>query len=305
MEFGQTAKTVAAAVFLAVAMFAVFIAGQMNPFLRERIPQIVAIPLNTYFPNGSEDGRFDSKCAASTLFGRVVCGVPFARLIATPERFHQRVIAVTGFLVTTGQGRQSLYPSEDSYRNMGEYERVEIGTGVPDAIRAKLGQGMWVRVIGEFDGTYAGQPWGLGAINQVMDIAEARPDLTAIASGALKNAQRPAQPPLEAPAAAASLLPRASTPQPSQLSVAAAFLPPKTSPVPPAPIPTSANVPPKASPAEPPPSNSVLRTADSVGEVQVSPPLLPDSPNVTSRSSEAPAALRAPTPLSDNSTTSN
>ena len=46
----------------------------------------------------SEDGRFGSKCAASTLFGRTVCGVPFARLIATPERYQQSVIAVTGFL---------------------------------------------------------------------------------------------------------------------------------------------------------------------------------------------------------------
>ena len=304
MEFGQTAKTVAAAVFLAVAMFAVFIAGQMNPFLRGRGPQVAAIPANNYFPKGSEDGRFGSKCAASTLFGRTVCGVPFARLIATPERFHQRVIAVTGFLVATGQGRQSLYPSEDSYRNMGEYERVEIGTGVPDAIRGKLGQGVWVRVIGEFDGTYAGQPWGLGAINQVMDIAESRPDVTAIAATAPKNAQRPPQLQIQVPVAAASLLPKAAPTQPTQVPVEAATLLPKAFPVPPAQVPAAANVLPKASLAEPP-SKPVLRTAESPGEVQVSPPLIPDSPNVTSRMDEAPAALKAPTPLSGNSTASN
>ena len=77
---------------------------------------------------------------------------------------------------------------------------TEIGTGVPDAIRAKLGQGVWVRVIGEFDGTYAGQPWGLGAISQVMDIAEARPDVSPVAAAAAAPrvaAARPAEPPGE------------------------------------------------------------------------------------------------------------
>src|SRR6185312_13023193 len=209
MGFGQTAKTVLAAVFLAVVMFAVFVAGQMNPMRAGRGPPVTAAQTNSYFPKGSEDGRFGSKCAASTLFGRTVCGVPFARLVAYPERYQQSVIAVTGFLVATGQGRQSLYPSEDSYRNMGEYERVEIGTGVPDAIRAKLAQGVWVRVIGEFDGTYAGQPWGLGAISQVMDIAEARPDLSPVAAmaAAPKVAAR-APTPLAVPVAASSVLPQ-------------------------------------------------------------------------------------------------
>ena len=206
MEFGQTAKTVLAAVFLAVVMFAVFVAGQMNPLLRGRGTAVQTATTSSYFPRGSEDGRFGSRCAASTLFGRTVCGVPFARLIAYPERYQQSVIAVTGFLVATGQGRQSLYPSEDSYRNMGEYERLEIGTGLPDAIRAKLAQGVWVRVIGEFDGTYAGQPWGLGAISQVMDIAEARPDLSPVAAAAMAP-KIAARTPLPGPAPASSLLP--------------------------------------------------------------------------------------------------
>ena len=191
-------------------MFAVFVAGQMNPVLRERgfMPMISSVPGNSYFPRGSEDGRFDSKCAASTLYHKTVCGVPFARLIAFPERYHQSVIAVTGFLMATGPNRQSLYPTEDSYRNMGEYERVEIGTGIPDAIRAKLASGVWVRLIGEFDGTYAGQPWGLGAIYQVMDIAEARPDVSPVAAAA-KVAARPTAP-FSVPVAASSLLPEAT-----------------------------------------------------------------------------------------------
>jgi hypothetical protein len=208
MGFDQTAKTLIAAVVLAVVMFAVFVAGQMNPMLRGHGQPAQSAPTNVYFPRGSEDGRFGSKCAASTLFGRTVCGVPFARLIAFPERYQQSVIAVTGFLVATGQGRQSLYPNEDSYRNMGEYERLEIGTGVPDAIRAKMGQGVWVRVIGEFDGTYAGQPWGLGAISQVMDIAEARPDVSPVivAVPPPRTASRLPQS-FQVPVPAASLIP--------------------------------------------------------------------------------------------------
>ena len=241
-------------------MFAVFVAGQMNPLLRGRGPPVQTATTSSYFPRGSEDGRFGSKCAASTLFGRSVCGVPFARLIAYPERYQQSVIAVTGFLVATGQGRQSLYPSEDSYRNMGEYERVEIGTGVPDAIRAKLGQGLWVRVIGEFDGTYAGQPWGLGAINQVMDIAEARPDVSPVAAAA----------------------------GPSK--VAARVTAPLPSPVP------ALSMPPQAAP---PPAKVVLRTAEPPGDVEVSPPLSPDPPKVAQRSGDAPVATGAPTPLTD------
>lgn len=272
MEFGQTAKTVVAAVFLAVVMFAVFVAGQMNPMLHGRGLPAIEAKTNTYFPKGSEDGRFASRCAASTLFGRTVCGVPFARLIAYPERYQQSVIAVTGFLVTTGQGRQSLYPSEDSFRNMGEYERVEIGTGVPDTIRAKLAQGMWVRVIGEFDGTYAGQPWGLGAISQVMDIAEARPDLSPVAVTATTPriaARAPAS--LTVPVAASSALPQASV-----ASVAS---------------------------APPPPARVVLRTAEPAGDVQVSPPLTPDPPKVALRASDTTAATGAPTPLSEGQAT--
>ena len=249
-------------------MFAVFVAGQMNPLLRGRGPPVLAAKSNTYFPKGSDDGRFGSRCAASTLFGRTVCGVPFARLIAYPERYQQSVIAVTGFLVATGQGRQSLYPSEDSYRNMGEYERVEIGTGVPDAIRPKLAQGVWVRVIGEFDATYAGQPWGLGAIGQVMDIAEARPDVSPLAAiPAPKLAARPPSPtpPPQVPVAAASLLPQTST-------------------------------------APPQPAKAALRTTEPLGDVQVSPPLTPEPPKVALQAPDQPATAGAPTPLTGDAT---
>ena len=218
----------------------------------------------------------DPKTAASVrgapprrLFGRTVCGVPFARLIAYPERYQQSVIAVTGFLVATGQGRQSLYPGEDSYRNMGEYERLEIGTGVPDAIRAKLGQGVWVRLIGEFDGTYAGQPWGLGAISQVMDIAEARPDVSPVAAATAPRIVARAAPPLQVPVAASSLLPQAaSTPAP---------------------------------PPAPPPTKAALRTAEPLGDIQVSPPLSAEPPKVALRAGDAPVASAPPTPLSDTS----
>ena len=244
-------------------MFAVFVAGQMNPLLRGRGPPAQTATVSPYFPRGSEDGRFGSRCAASTLFGRTVCGVPFARLIATPERYQQSVIAVTGFLVATGQGRQSLYPSEDSFRNMGEYERVEIGTGVPDAIRAKIAQGVWVRVIGEFDGTYAGQPWGLGAISQVMDIAEARPDVSPVAAAAAAPkiaAARLPSPPLQVPVPAANVLAQVPSPVPAKVTLR---------------------------PAEPP------------GEVQVSAPLSADPPKAAPRSGDASVATAAPTPLTD------
>jgi hypothetical protein len=263
MEFGQTAKTVLAAVFLAVVMFAVFVAGQRNPLLRGRNTLVASTTSSGYFPKGSEDGRFSSKCAASTLFGRTVCGVPFARLIATPERYHQSVIAVTGFLIATGQGRQSLYPTEDSYRNMGEYERVEIGTGVPDAIRAKLAQGVWVRVIGEFDGTYAGQPWGLGAISQVMDIAEARPDVSPVAIAAAPRVATRAQPPLQVPVPASSLLPQ-----------------------------------PASMPAPPP--KAVLRPAEPVPVSTPQPQTASEPPKVALRTADTPVASAPPTPLSDN-----
>lgn len=237
MEFGQTGKTLLAAVFLAVVMFAVFVAGQMNPVFHGHglVPTASSVPVNNYFPRGSEDGRFDSKCVASTLYHKTVCGVPFARLIAFPERYHQSVIAVTGFLAATGPNRQSLYPSEDSYRNMGEYERVEIGTGIPDTIRAKLAGGVWVRVIGEFDGTYAGQPWGLGAIYQVMDIAEARPDVSPVAAPPKVAARATA--PLGVPVAATALLPQTAPPA-ARLTLrstdpaAPASSPPPTSPSP-------------------------------------------------------------------------
>ena len=242
-------------------MFAVFVAGQMNPVLRGHGLSIPIVRSNAYFPGGSEDGRFGSRCAASTVYGRPVCGVPFARLIAYPEHYHQSVIAVTGFLVATGQGRQSLYPGEDSYRNMGEYERVEIGTGVPDAIRAKLSQGVWVRVIGEFDGTYAGQPWGLGAISQVMDIAEARPDVSPIALAAPPRAM-------------------ARAPQPPSAPV------------------TAANEPPQVSTT---PAKVALRSTEPANDVEVSPPLTAEPPKVALRTADTPVATGAPTPLSDGS----
>jgi hypothetical protein len=166
----QFAKTFLASIFLAFVMFAVFVAGQMHPWPnRGQAVATASSPLR-----GSPDARAPASCAPGYLDGRPVCGVPFARLIANPERYQGATIAVTGFLVTTGAGSQSLFPDEDSYRNSGQYERIEIGA-IGDGLRPKLQAGVWVRIIGAFDMASVEEPWSLGAIARPSYIAEARP----------------------------------------------------------------------------------------------------------------------------------
>ena len=166
----QFAKTFIASIFLAFVMFAVFVAGQMHPWPnRGQAVTAASSPLR-----GSQDARAPASCAPGYLDGRPVCGVPFARLIANPERYQGAMIAVTGFLVATGAGSQSLFPGEDSYRNSGQYERIEIGA-IGDGLRPKLQAGVWVRIIGTFDTASVEEPWSLGAIARPSYIAEARP----------------------------------------------------------------------------------------------------------------------------------
>jgi hypothetical protein len=71
------------------------------------------------------DGRFNTPC--DWRGGRELCIVSFYRLIANPERYHGKLIAVTGYL-RMAAGNVVLFPNELSFTGEanGEGCRVQL-----------------------------------------------------------------------------------------------------------------------------------------------------------------------------------
>lgn len=119
------------------------------------------------------DGRFDTRCLSSDRAGEELCRVSFYKLIAVPEKYHGRLIAVVGYL-RTSFGRPVLFVNRDSFESNADYEGVAITDGdIPKEIKEKMDVGVWpVLVVGVFDARYAGiQNQRLGALRKVRNVA--------------------------------------------------------------------------------------------------------------------------------------
>jgi hypothetical protein len=104
----------------------------------------------------SPDGRFNTLCdAPGTPAAAQICEVPFARLIATPERFDGRVVMVTGYLILSANALV-LFPDKESFDASLDVEGIDLGAFAWKN-RNKARRGLWpVTVSGRFDARYLG-----------------------------------------------------------------------------------------------------------------------------------------------------
>lgn len=126
-------------------------------------------------PKKSFDGRFGSRCfILDVRSGKEVCVIPFQRILATPERYHRKVISLTGFLVNSF-GRAVLFPDSESYRSDMQLEGIElIGVfSLDKSVKAGMDKGVFpVTVVGVFDATYQGADiFRLGAMREISSVA--------------------------------------------------------------------------------------------------------------------------------------
>ncbi len=124
----------------------------------------------------SPDGRFGMQCYEYAGEGIELCVVPFYRLLATPERYHGRMVALTGF-IKKEFGVPTMFPSKESYLSGVNVEGIEIvDAKIPKEIQDELKNGVWpVYVIGVFDAKYQGGNISrLGALRNVRKIMKTR-----------------------------------------------------------------------------------------------------------------------------------
>jgi hypothetical protein len=123
------------------------------------------------------DGRFGTACYDDPSWARELCQIPFARLLATPERFNGRLIAVTGYLRSVN-GVLMLFPNRESFDAFAVVERVVIQGDIAADIQRDAQGGLWpVVCVGVFDARYTGtQLPALGALHDVQSVVKVKPN---------------------------------------------------------------------------------------------------------------------------------
>lgn len=120
------------------------------------------------------DGRFNTACHPwGNDQTRELCAVSFYRLIAAPERYDGKLVAVNGYLKSVF-GRVVLFPSESSFNASSLSEGIEvINYTLPKALEPELDDGIFpVMVVAVFDAKYIGSgAWPLlGAFRDVKNV---------------------------------------------------------------------------------------------------------------------------------------
>lgn len=105
------------------------------------------------------DGRFGTQCTSwAKNPSKQLCTISFYKLISSPEKYHGRLINITGFLVDVF-GRPVLFPSKSSYEGDIQIEGVELAgeLNLDPVVKAHLSSGLFpVTVTGVFDAKYVG-----------------------------------------------------------------------------------------------------------------------------------------------------
>lgn len=121
----------------------------------------------------------DAECSF-TVKPVAVCEISFYKLLATPERYSNKYIAVTGF-VAISNGRLAIYPTERSYKLSIEQDSFSIE--IPMKERVALAHDLgnhYARVVGLFHYRIIDdyRP-GIGYISKLVDanLVGSRPDV--------------------------------------------------------------------------------------------------------------------------------
>lgn len=122
----------------------------------------------------TDDGRYGTECRLLPMRGiepaveAPVCVVPYARLLARPEDFHDRYISIAGYVVMSEVG-PVLAPSAESVRTALWYEQVVLGRDF-EAFRTELANDEIcgpVSLIGKFDAKGNAGKYRLGGMHNL------------------------------------------------------------------------------------------------------------------------------------------
>jgi hypothetical protein len=123
------------------------------------------------------DGRFGTPCYNISGLGGEVCEVPFARLLATPERYDGKTIRVTGYLINIDDspyGSLVLFANRSSFDSGAEIEGITLRGGkMPKKIEKKINSGLGgVYVVGKFNAKYDNDDkiYRLGRMEDIIEI---------------------------------------------------------------------------------------------------------------------------------------
>src|SRR5689334_11868560 len=103
--------------------------------------------------NISPDGRFRTQCYDRGLSrtSSELCTLSFYRLLARPEDYHNRNIAVVGLLASYA-GQTALFANRESFKAGITENGILIGAEIPPKLQKELKTGIWpVMVSGVFD----------------------------------------------------------------------------------------------------------------------------------------------------------
>jgi hypothetical protein len=124
-------------------------------------------------PTRTPDGRFGTLCSSWGGGGgfKEVCELPFTRLLANPEKYQGKLVAVMGFLVRE-DGDLMLYPTRQSYEEHLFGEGISVSGNLPSDFKGDVSKGVWPTMcVGVFDATFLGKMLPtLGSLHEVQSI---------------------------------------------------------------------------------------------------------------------------------------
>ena len=87
-------------------------------------------------PEETPDGRFGTECQPRA-FGNT-CMLSFYRLLASPEKYHGKLVFVSGFLIKLYGVEPMLFASRDSYNTGLPIEGIFVDAPIPPGIASHL-----------------------------------------------------------------------------------------------------------------------------------------------------------------------
>ena len=127
-------------------------------------------------PAATSDGRYGTKCYYTRQHSGDLCQVSFYALLAAPERYHGRHLAVAGYLIQISD-RLVLFASKQSYESGVEGEGIALlDAKLSPQLKSQVQQGVWPMVVaGTFDAKFS---WDLhprlGAMRNIFNVFSSR-----------------------------------------------------------------------------------------------------------------------------------
>jgi hypothetical protein len=125
-------------------------------------------------PSVTWDGRSGTRCPDGrwNIRTKEICYVSLYRLVASPEQYNGRTVAVVGYLINS-VGVPTLFPSRASFENNAYGEGIALPPDYkfPAEIKAKLNSGLAaLEVVGIFRSSDTRYPSDAGGMRTVLGV---------------------------------------------------------------------------------------------------------------------------------------